>query len=154
MSDITEARNAVQGGMRMFKAFENSDAALTVLENFEQVERECKEAAEKAQADLAALKQQIADAQAEMADTSKKAEVIISDAQSKAKEIVMAANEEGKAAVAAAQAKVDSLTQNVVALKAERDEIVRLTEGVRVEYQAVEKRLAVAREAMIKALQE
>ncbi|MEY2656026.1 MAG: hypothetical protein RLZZ524_3054 [Pseudomonadota bacterium] len=126
-----ELRQAVQSGLRMFRAFKFGDDALAVIENIEQVTRERQEAAaaalaslESVSAELVGVKADLVKAKADAKDMRAKAkadaESRISDAQAKADALTTDA--EGKAT--AVRAQTEALVADLLAKNAELNELL------------------------------
>lgn len=126
-----ELRQAVQSGLRMFRAFKFGDDALAVIENIEQVTRERQAAAaaalaalESVSAELVGAKADLVKARADAKDMRAKAkadaEARVSDAQAKAD--ALTADAEGKAA--AVRTQTEALVADLLAKNAELNELL------------------------------
>lgn len=126
-----ELRQAVQSGLRMFRAFKFGDDALAVIENIEQVTRERQDAAaaalaslESVSAELVGAKADLVKARAEAKDMRSKAkadaEAKLMDAQSRADAITLDADGKAKAV----REQTEALVADLLARNAELNELM------------------------------
>lgn len=117
MESATEALTVLQRGLKIFKAFEDAEKALIVLQNLEAVQGERQKAADLALSNADAAKAEQATAEAELKAAKGKAKRTLADAETNAAKIV------AEAQAAANEATTAAAEQNLK-LAMERDQLV------------------------------
>lgn len=152
MSDFATIKTEIQKGVRAFKAFENGEQVLSMLEGLEQNEKQLREAISASQDTLAGLNEKLADKDAEVSeaeahvkklidDAKEKVEKILNDAEVKAEMIV----NDAKAVAAKYEKEASEREQDLVVLE---KEIITKTE----ELSAIQNTVAKQKEALAGAL--
>jgi septal ring factor EnvC (AmiA/AmiB activator) len=88
MSDFATIKTEIQKGVRAFKAFENGEQVLSMLEGLEQNEKQLREAISASQDTLAGLNEKLADKDAEVSEAEAHVKKLIDDAKEKVEKIL------------------------------------------------------------------
>lgn len=153
MMHASEIQSELAKMARFAKAFEGAQAVVDALANLEQLERERRTALKRADDELVEATQKVAAARETARTLTTGAEAIMADAQVKAKALVDNATAHGQSILTELQSKADALSASISVLQAQKDEIQATIKKVQAERVEEEKRLALAREAVRKALE-